>query len=92
MQKVQRARRAAIYVAYDKRGDAAKLRVLVGAIRAANTGRPGRWTSQFEFWFDHEMYAKIVAATAARTAGSADGIANDVPDKIDLASQPGGDL
>jgi hypothetical protein len=71
MQKVQRARRTAIYVAYEKRSDAAALRTKVGALPAAGPGRSDRWTTQFEFWFDGGMYTKVVALTAARTTGPA---------------------
>jgi len=70
MQRVQPARRMALYVAYEKRTDAARLRASVGAIRAVTTARQGRWTSQFEFWFDREMYAKIAAVTAALHSAS----------------------
>src|SRR5437899_5782756 len=70
MQRAQRARRTALYVAYEKRTDAARLRASVGAIRVVTAARQARWTSQFEFWFDREMYARIAAATAALHADS----------------------
>ena len=72
MQKVQRARRTAIYVAYEKRSDAVALRAKVGALRATDAGRPDHWATRFEFWFDSVMYARIVALTATRAPGPAD--------------------
>jgi hypothetical protein len=72
MQKVQRAQRTAIYVAYEKRGDAMALRAKVGALRATDSRRPDRWASRFEFWFDGGMYGRIVALTAARATNPTD--------------------
>ena len=76
MQKVQRARRTAIYVAYERRNDAARLRGVVGALRPATAIRPDRWISQVEFWFDRDMYLKITEVTAARVSSAADAMSD----------------
>jgi hypothetical protein len=72
MQKVQRAQRTAIYVAYEKRSDAVALRAKVRALRATDSSRPDRWATRFEFWFDGGMYGRIVALTTARATGPTD--------------------
>jgi len=73
MEKIQRARWIAIYVAYERHADALAFSNVVGASPGSHGPLAERWGSVYSYWLDRSLCSEIVAETAALTTRSRSG-------------------